>query len=135
VRGDVAGFFFGGERQERQVRSGWLFVGPLPPRVSYSTAVLRLRVIDGRGQAHVLWAGSIEGLFLAATRLEARHLQDGLRHAEAVLAEERARSAVEKEALQARIAAMKASRFWKLRNAWFRLKARVGMSEPSEVDS
>ena len=130
MRGDVTGFFFG---QKREIRSGWLFVGPLPPRVSHSTAVLRLRVIDGQGHGHVLWAGSIEGLLLAATRLEAGHLQGRLGHAEAVLAEERTRSAVEKEALQARIAAMKASRFWKLRNAWFHLKARLGLADPSEI--
>ncbi len=132
VRGDVAGFFFGGERQERQVRSGWLCTCPLPPRVSYSTAVLRLRVIDGRGQSQVLWAGSIEGLLLAATRLEAGHLQGRLRHAEAVLAEEQTRAAVDRSAFQARIAAMEASRFWKLRNAWFRLKARLGLIEKAE---
>jgi SAM-dependent methyltransferase len=122
MRGDVTGFFFG---RERQVRSGWLSICPLPPRVSYSTALLRLKVIDGRGHTHVLWSGSIEGMLLAATRLEAGHLQDRL-------AEERARAALEKSAFEARIAAMEASRFWKLRNAWFRVKARLGLIGKAE---
>jgi SAM-dependent methyltransferase len=127
-RRDVAGFFSG---DPRHVRSGWLCICPLPEGASRSTAVLRLRVIDGRdprGHGHVLWAGSVEGLLLAASRLEAGQLQGCLRHTEAMLVEERARAAVERSALQARIAAMEASRFWKLRNAWFRLKARVGLT-------
>jgi hypothetical protein len=131
-RRDVAGFFSG---DPRHVRSGWICACSLPAGASRSTAVLRLRVIDGRshrghrGHAHVLWAGSVEGLLLAASRLETGQLQGCLRHTEAVLAEERARAAVERSAFQARIAAMEASRFWKLRNAWFRLKARVGLVE------
>src|SRR5436305_1158701 len=98
----------------------------LPEGLSRATAVLRLRAVDGRGRGHVLWAGSVEGLLLAATRLEAEHFRGLSRHLEAVHAEERARARVEKRALEARIAAMKASRFWKLRNAWFRLKVRLG---------
>ncbi len=127
-RCDVAGFFGG----DRHVRSGWACACPLPSGASRSTAVLRLRVIDGRGHSHVLWAGSVEGLLLAASRLETNHLQGCLHHTEAVLADERARTAVERSVLQARIAAMEASRFWKLRNAWFRLKARVGLAEKGE---
>jgi SAM-dependent methyltransferase len=128
LRPDVAGFFFGGGRR---APSGWICACSLPAGASRSTAVLRLRVIDGDGHGHVLWAGSVEGLLLAASRLEAGQLQGCLRHAETLLAEERARAAVERSALQTRIAAMEASRFWKLRNAWFRLKARLGRVERS----
>lgn len=130
-RRDVAGFFSG---DPRHVRSGWLCICPLPAGASRYAAVLRLRVIDGRGHGHVVWAGSVEGLLLAASRLETGKLQGCLRDTEAMLAEERARAAVERSALQARIAAMEASRFWKLRNAWFRLKARAGLVERAEGD-
>jgi SAM-dependent methyltransferase len=136
VRADVAGFFGG----DRHLRSGWTCSCSLPAGASRFAAVLRLRVINGRadrghrGQGHVLWAGSVEGLLLAASRLETGQLQGWLRHTEAVLAEERVRAAVERSALQARIAAMEASRFWKLRNAWFRLKARVGLAEKAQGD-
>ena len=129
VRDDVAGVF-----GESHRRSEWACRGRLPEVISRSTAVLRLRAVDGRGRGHVLWAGSVEGLLLAATRLEAEHFRGLSRHLEAVHAEERARARVEKRALEARIAAMKASRFWKLRNAWFRLKVRLGWAEPAEAD-
>jgi SAM-dependent methyltransferase len=123
-RGDVAGFFGG----PPGLRPGWSWAGALPPAVSRSAAVLRLRVVDGGGEGHVLWAGSIAELLLAASRLESGQLRGWLRHNEAVLAEERARSAAQLRALADRLAAMRASRFWKLRNAWFRLKARLGLA-------
>src|SRR5947209_8300046 len=129
VRDDVAGVF-----GESHRRSEWACRGRLPEDISRSTAVLRLRAVDGRGRGHVLWAGSVEGLLLAATRLEAEHFRGLSRHLEAVLAEERARTAVARRELEARIAAMKASRFWKLRNAWFRVKVRLGWAEPGEAD-
>ncbi|HEX3555420.1 MAG TPA: class I SAM-dependent methyltransferase [Thermoanaerobaculia bacterium] len=128
-RDDVAGVF-----GETHRRSEWVCRCRLPERASRSAAVLRLRAIDGRGRGHVLWAGSVEGLLLASSRLETEHLRDRARHAEAVLALEQARTAVAMRALEARLAAMKASRFWKLRNAWFRLKVRLGWAEPAEAD-
>ena len=51
-----------------------------------------------------------------------------------MLAEERARAAVETQELADRIAAMRASRFWKLRNAWFRFKVRVGWAAAAEAE-
>jgi SAM-dependent methyltransferase len=128
-RHDVAGFFGG----PRHVHSGWKLSCRLPAAVSRSAAVLRLWVVDGGGGGHVLWAGSTPELLLAACRLESEQLRGWLRHSEAVLAEERARAAAAQRALADRLAAMRASRFWKLRNAWFRFKARVGLAEASEV--
>jgi SAM-dependent methyltransferase len=129
-RGDVAGFFGG----PRHLRSGWILACFLPAEVSRSAAVLRLRVVDGGGRGHVLWAGSIAELLLASSRLETEQLRGWLRHSEAVLAEERARNAVEMRALADRIAAMRASRFWKLRNVWFRFKAKVGWADAAEAN-
>ena len=37
-------------------------------------------------------------------------------------------AALEAGALRARVAAMEASRFWKLRNAWFRVKRGLGLT-------
>jgi SAM-dependent methyltransferase len=129
-RGDVAGFFGGGPRY---VHSGWSCSCRLPAAVSRSAAVLRLRAVDGGGGGHVLWAGSTPELLLASSRLESEQLRGWLRHNEAVLAGERARSAVETRALADRLAAMRASRFWKLRNAWFRFKARLGLATAAEA--
>jgi SAM-dependent methyltransferase len=128
-RGDV-GSFFGGPRH---ARSGWSCCCRLPAAVSRSAAMLRLRAVDGGGRGHVLWAGSIAELLLATARLESEQLRGWLRHTEALLAGERARTAVETRALKDRIAAMRASRFWKLRNLWFRFKARVGLAAASEA--
>ena len=114
---------------ERYLGSGWLCCCQVPSGSSRSSAVLLLRVVDGRGVGHPLWAGSLEAAQLVSWRNESARLGGELRHAEAILAEERARAALEAAALRARIAAMEASRFWKMRNAWFRFKKRIGLIE------
>jgi SAM-dependent methyltransferase len=124
-RPDVAEFLGG----ERYLRSGWLLSFPLPAETSRSASVLKLRAVDARGVRHPLWIGSLESALLVSARNETGWFQRQLRHAETALAEERGRAAVEAEALRARIAAMEASRFWKLRNAWFRLKKLAGLIE------
>lgn len=124
-RPDVAQYLGG----ERFLRSGWLLSCTLPEGTSRSSSVLALLAIDARGVRHPVWIGSLDAALLDSARNEALRFGRELRHAEAVLAEERARAAVEAGALRARIAAMEASRFWKLRNAWFRFKKRVGLIE------
>jgi SAM-dependent methyltransferase len=131
-RGDVRGFF----GASAGVLPGWGCSCRLPAGVSRSAAVLRLRVVDGGGGRHVLWAGSVAELLLASSRLEREQLRGWLGHVEGLLSQERARAAgiaAELEALKTRLAAMRASRFWKLRNAWFRLKVRLGLAHPSEI--
>lgn len=119
-RGDVAEFLGG----ERFLRCGWACSCPLPV-----PGVLLLRVVDARGVAHPLFAGSLDALLLAAARLQVRTLRRDLFYTEAKLTEDLARSAAEIRGLQARIAAMEASRFWKIRKAWFRMKRALGMTE------
>ena len=113
---------------ERYLRSGWLASCALPAGASRAAAVLRLRVVDGRGVAWPLWAGSIEAALLAGSRMEGEALRRDLRRTEGLLAEEQARAALEAAALRNRIAAMEASRFWKLRNAWFRVKRSLHLT-------
>jgi SAM-dependent methyltransferase len=115
--------------EEKYLRSGWLASCPLPAGASRTAAVLELRVMDGRGVAWPLWAGSIESALLAGSRMEGEALRRDLWRAEGLLAEERQRAALEAEALRNRLAAMEASRFWKLRNAWFRVKRSLGLTE------
>jgi SAM-dependent methyltransferase len=126
-RPDVAAFF----DSDRYLRSGWDLACPLPPGVSRTAAVLRLRVVDGRGRPQTLWAGAIESALLAGSRQEGERLFRELWQAQALLAEEKARAAVaagEAAALHARVQAMEASRFWKLRNAWFAVKRGLGLT-------
>ncbi len=110
-------------------RSGWSCTCPLPAGVTRNGSVLILRAVDGRGIGYPLWASTIETLRLACTRAEATYLRHGLAQSEARLAEVEARSAAEIAGLRARIAAMEASRFWKLRNTWFGIKRTLGLTQ------
>jgi SAM-dependent methyltransferase len=106
-------------------RSGWGGSCRLPEGASRSAAVLRLRVVDDRGAAHPEAAARLEAALHDSTKLEVTVLLREL-HQAAMRAERLAREAA---ALAARIAAMEASRFWKLRNHWFRLKGWLGIGE------
>ena len=109
----------------RLVRSGWGGACRLPEGASRATAVLRLRVVDDRGAVHPEGAATLEAALHDSTKLEGTVLQRELRQA----AEHAARQAQAAAALAARIAAMEASRFWKLRNQWFRVKGWLGIGE------
>jgi len=114
---------------QRYRRSGWILSCPLPAGISHSASAVLLRLVDGRGLGRPVRAGSLDSLLLGVAQATERALRSDLLHAQAVLAEERARAAVEAEALRARIAAMEASRFWKLRNKWFRVKRGLGLTD------
>ncbi len=84
-----------------------------------------MRVVDDRGVAHPEAAATLEAALHDSTKLEVTVAQR-----EGRLAAERAeRLALQAAALEARIAAMEASRFWKLRNQWFRVKGWLGLGE------
>jgi len=123
-RPDVAAFL----KDDRYLHTGWRCSCPLPAGVSHASAVLRLRVVDGRGIAWPLWAGSIQAALLAGSRMEADGLRVDLGRTQEVLAEERRQAASEIGSLRARVAAMEASRFWKARNAWFQVKRGLGLT-------
>jgi len=109
----------------RLERSGWGGACRLPEGASRAGSVLRLRVIDDRGGVHPEAAATLEAALHDSTKLEVTVLERELRQA----AEDAARQAREAAALAARIAAMEASRFWKLRNQWFRVKGWFGFGE------
>lgn len=114
---------------ERFLVSGWSLAAPLPAGASRSRSPLVLSVVNDRGTTHPLLAGTLDAAFLASSRHEVTVLHGDLAQARALLDAERARAAAAAAALQARIAAMEASRFWKARNAWFRFKRMVGLTE------
>jgi hypothetical protein len=109
----------------RLERSGWGGSCRLPAGTSRSAAVLRLRVVDDRGAAHPEAAATLEAALHDSTRLEVTVLERELRAA----GERAAELARQLAAREARIAAMEASRFWKLRNHWFRVKGWLGIGE------
>lgn len=122
-RPDVADFL----GDDRFRRSGWRLTAFLPAHGSLSDSVLRLSVVDGRGWSNVLLSSSVEGVLLASSRHEVASLSAELRHREASWMLERQTQAGRIAALEARIQAMEASRFWKVRNVWFRIKEKAGL--------
>jgi SAM-dependent methyltransferase len=122
-RPDVAALL----RDERFGRTGWSLRTPLPSGISRSTALLILRAVDARGVGVPLWASTLETALLQVARQDVGYLTQRLGQIQAQLAATEAQAAAEIAGLQTRIAAMEASRFWKLRNAWFRLKGALGI--------
>jgi len=123
-RPDVAALF-----GDRFSHPGWSCRCPLPPAAPRREAVLIVRVVDARGRAQPLWASSIEGALLHSSRQEVAHLQMVTADLQARLALAEARAAADRASFEARIAAMEASRFWKLRTAWFRVREALGIRE------
>ncbi|HEX5720912.1 MAG TPA: class I SAM-dependent methyltransferase [Thermoanaerobaculia bacterium] len=123
-RPDVAGLL----GEPRYLRSGWGGTFAVPPGTSRGSSVLVIRVRDGQGTSHLLRAGSVESLLLESARNEVSVLHRDLRTAGERLAEVQAHAEAEIEGLRARIAAMESSCFWKMRNAWFRLKRGMGLT-------
>ena len=114
--------------EPRYLHSGWGGVFALPPGTSHGSSVLLIRARDGRGASHLLRAGSVESLLLESARKDVSVLHHDLKTAGERLAEAQARAEAEIGGLRGRIAAMEASRFWKMRNAWFRLKRGAGLT-------
>jgi SAM-dependent methyltransferase len=107
---------------------GWLFEAPLPPGTPRS-APLVLRVADRRGGRFVEHASTLAAALLHSARNDVGVCQRALRHVEALRQEEGARAAAEIAGLRARLAAMQASRFWKLRNRWFAVKRFLRLTD------
>ncbi|HYN22273.1 MAG TPA: class I SAM-dependent methyltransferase [Thermoanaerobaculia bacterium] len=122
-RPDVAELF-----GSRFLRSGWGGACPLPAGLPRSS-VLLIRIRDGHGNSYLLQGGSLESMLLESTRNDVSVLHRELKRSEDRLAEHRAWAQSRIEGLRARIAAMEASRFWKMRNAWFQLKRALGLTD------
>jgi SAM-dependent methyltransferase len=122
-RPDVAGML-----GPRFLHAGWGGGIELPPGTSRGASVLLFRVRDGRGVSHLLRAGTIDSLLLESARNVVTVLRRKLRASRRRLVEVRAQARAETSGLRARIAAMEQSGFWKMRNAWFRLKRGLGLT-------
>ena len=99
-------------------------------------ATIALRAVDRNGAAHVARIGTLEGLLASFRADQVRALAADLHAARCDLAAARGelvsyRGQVEAElaGLRARLGAMEASRFWKLRNAWFAVKRALRLTD------
>jgi hypothetical protein len=124
------------------VGQGWrteLALPALPRNGDLSTARLRIDALGSDGFVSTFAEGSIASFLTRLAlyrRIEREWEMQGERERFAQrLAEEEARSRElaaalrnEIDQLEARIAAMKASRFWKLRDRWFALKRRLRLT-------
>ena len=110
---------------------GWRFAAPWPSGARHGELSLVVEAETTRGVRGALYAGTVAQALWRSTQGELGVCQT-LRQREAEEAALRVRRLeLEAEALAARIAAMEASRFWRARNAWFRLKRALGLtSEP-----
>lgn len=112
--------------------SGWTAV--LPRReAARAGEVLVVVAESGDGTRGVLAAGTLEGAGLRVRHAAALADREAERRRQV---EERDRRLVDlgwqNEVLRRRLAAMEASRFWKLRNAWFAVKRRLGLAPPGD---
>lgn len=92
-------------------------------------ATFALRVVDAAGEGHVLRVGTLDGLLAAFRREQVRGLESDVHALHGELAAVRRETGAELARLRARIAAMEASRFWKLRNRWFAVKRALRLTD------
>ena len=111
---------------------GWRLELELTPEaLERDATTLAVEIVDGAGGTSTLYAGTLLAALLRSARLDLYATELRLRDHAAELAAEKASAEGlrgEIRGLEARIAAMRASRFWKLRNAWFQVKRGLGLT-------
>lgn len=104
--------------------SGWLVDVPFEDLSPGPTDIVRVRAVDRRGRICILHLSTFEGLVAwQETRRLREELASCRRHLKAADGHLKV-DAVEIRDLRIRLSAMEASRFWRLRNLWFRLTGR-----------
>ncbi len=123
-RPDVAAFF-----GETDLRAGWVVtVDTRATRALDGAAMISVQAVSRNGLAHLIHLGSVEGTELGL-RLDEEHEQRKRAEAEAIAARTATRAAAASEAvLVSELDRMRASRFWRLRDAWWRLKSALGLA-------
>ena len=109
-------------------RSGFAVDVELPAPARLGSSVLLVKAVSDSGIETILHLGTVETALLRAARGEAvaaAHQRFGREAAEL----EAARLALRVEELEARIAAMRRSRFWRMRDAWFALKRALRLTD------
>lgn len=97
----------------------WICTGEVPADASRSRVTILVKLVLAGGGEHLLHLSSLESALLWSAWRDLDRAKAKLEAAEAWAGHEITR-------LEAQVAAMEASRFWKLRNAWFRLKGWLG---------
>lgn len=126
---------------------GWQLSFDLPQGADHISALLAITAIDAAGREHGVFEGPLHvallrtarmGVFcshLDQQRMQTAHEAEMSRlRAEAeerigAQAQLRAEAEARIDALETRISAMQASRFWQIRNRWFALKRLLGLTD------
>jgi SAM-dependent methyltransferase len=117
------------------VAAGWQAIVELPAAAHRDHAHLSVRQVAASGEELDLYSGPIFAALLRTTQLDCSRQHGDLRRiaaeAERAISERDARLAElgpEVAALRSRVTWMEASRFWKARDRWFRLKRSLGLT-------
>ena len=118
---------------ERVQPVGWQLSFALPAGADHADATLTLTARDAAGREHRVFEGHLHAALLRSARMGILygHLDRQRMQAEheAEVTRLREETGARIAALEARVAGMEASRFWKLRNRWFALKRRLGLTD------
>ncbi len=108
---------------------GWQLTVEIPSGARDSDPLLALDVVDAGGNVSRLYEDRLAAALLRSARLDLYFLGRKAEEKDAALAREQARHEqaeadlrAEIAGLENRLAAMEASRFWKLRNLWWKMK-------------
>lgn len=104
--------------------TGWQVTGKVPEGRSRSRVIVLVKATSGGETAQaqtesILFLGTLEAALLRSAERRIDALEEEVRHT-------RKRAVLALGRLRHRISAMRASRFWRLRNRWFRLKKKLG---------
>ncbi|MEA2564352.1 MAG: hypothetical protein QOH06_5856 [Acidobacteriota bacterium] len=118
----------------------WQLTFDLPQGADHTSALLTLAAVDAAGREHGMFEGPLHVALLRTARMGllymrieheaemARLCADPEARIEREVARLRANAEERIGVLETRIAAMRASRFWKMRDGWFALKRRLGLT-------
>jgi hypothetical protein len=114
---------------------GWRAEVPVGSAAVEEGAVVAVEVVDAAGRTSALYADTILAALLRSVRLDLHTTSARLDRRNVEAQENQAcieglRRTIQE--LESRIAAMERSRFWKLRNAWWRVKRRLRSRRESE---
>ena len=116
---------------EQVTGHGWTAELPLAPVDLEANPPLAIEVVDAAGATSTLFTDSLQAALLRSARLDLYATGRRLEASAAETAAERRRIdglhglIAERDA---ELAAMRASRFWKLRNLWFGVKRGLGLT-------
>jgi len=114
------------------VDAGWEVILPHGTIRSMRYQVATITAFSAAGEERILFLGTLEALNGHTAREKSKELEHQLAlrgHEIAALREQLAVAHVELQALEAQIAAMKQSKFWRARERWFALKRAAGLTE------